>query len=539
MLVVMLTLFLTGASTIVVSPIIVSVGIGDFEGESARANGKVYVESYDKKVYAFGTPTIYLDAPTSVRACENFTVNVNVADVVDLNGWQFKLKWDPTLLEFVDIVEGDFLKTGGSTLWIPLPINETEGWILTSCCFDDPVGVSGSGTLANITFHCTGPGECALVLSRTRLFNSSPETVPWNGYGDFNGDGTVDNVDLGFLIDTWGTSIGHPLYDPRADFNSDGFVDLFDFLCLLFNFGSLDPDPSLVPVEIAHTANGWVTQCTIPDVAVTNVEPFKTIVVQGDSVSINVTVENQGDLTETFNITAYYDDTPIETTTVTNLAPIETTTVILTWNTTSVEKGDYTISAKASVVPCETDITFSTKVDGTVTVIIPGHDVAIKNVATSKTIVGQNYSLSIHITAKNYGNFTETFNVTAYYNSNDINYTTITNLASGEEKTVTLTWNTTGVAKGEYTVSAEADQVLGETDTADNVAEAADTVLVTVPGDVSGDRVCDMLDISMLIDKFMATPSDPRWTSNCDVNCDLSIDMADISIAIDNFMKEW
>lgn len=45
------------------------------------------------------------------------------------------------------------------------------------------------------------------------------------------------------------------------------------------------------------------------DVAVTNVVPSDNAVSQGDSISIEVTVENQGDFPETFDVTAYYSGT--------------------------------------------------------------------------------------------------------------------------------------------------------------------------------------------------------------------------------------
>jgi hypothetical protein len=167
------------------------------------------------------------------------------------------------------------------------------------------------------------------------------------------------------------------------------------------------------------------------------------------------------------------------------------------------------------------------------------HNIAVTRVKPSKNIVAQGYSVFINVTVENQGDYTETFTVTAYADKTIIATLTKITITSGNSTTITLTWNTTGVAKGNYTISAYAHPVPSETDTADNVAEAADTVLVTVPGDVSGDRVCDMLDISILIDKFMTTPSDPTWDPNCDINSDNSVDMLDISIAIDHFMEGW
>jgi len=55
--------------------------------------------------------------------------------------------------------------------------------------------------------------------------------------------------------------------------------------------------------------------------------------------------------------------------------------------------------------------------------------------------------------------------------------------------------------------------------------------------DVNRDGTVDMADISILIDKFMSTPTDPEWDPKCDINNDGTVDMADISIAIEDFLK--
>jgi outer membrane protein assembly factor BamB len=57
--------------------------------------------------------------------------------------------------------------------------------------------------------------------------------------------------------------------------------------------------------------------------------------------------------------------------------------------------------------------------DGKVYAFGPAHDVAVTNVVPSKSVVGQGYSLNINVTAANQGDYTETFNVTTYYNLTD------------------------------------------------------------------------------------------------------------------------
>jgi parallel beta-helix repeat protein len=167
------------------------------------------------------------------------------------------------------------------------------------------------------------------------------------------------------------------------------------------------------------------------------------------------------------------------------------------------------------------------------------HDISISSIATSKTAVGQGFNLGIETTIFNYGDGTETFNVTFYCNEtvitlpNGENYTTVT-LASRGPTTIAIDWNTSGLPEGNYAISAYAEPVSGEIDVTDNNLTYT-WVAVTIPGDVTGDIWVDMQDISMIIDNFMATP--PNWNPNCDVNNDLSVDMADISLAIDHFMQ--
>jgi len=109
----------------------------------------------------------------------------------------------------------------------------------------------------------------------------------------------------------------------------------------------------------------------IPDVAVTNVSPSKTIIGQGYSVSINVNIENQGDLPEIFYVTSYANTTTIQIKTI-KLQSGNSTTSTFTWNTSGFAKGVYTISANATPVPDETNITDNTYTYGTVRVGMVG-----------------------------------------------------------------------------------------------------------------------------------------------------------------------
>jgi hypothetical protein len=163
------------------------------------------------------------------------------------------------------------------------------------------------------------------------------------------------------------------------------------------------------------------------------------------------------------------------------------------------------------------------------------HNIAITKITPFKTVLAQGNSVNMTVRVENQGGFTETFNVTVYANTTSIASQNVT-LTSASSTTITFTWNTTGFAKGNYTIWAYASPVPDETDTADNTCNDV-RVRVTIPGDVTGEGTCNMLDITIIIGKFMTSPPDPRYNPNADLNGDGTINMVDIQIAINNFMK--
>ena len=85
------------------------------------------------------------------------------------------------------------------------------------------------------------------------------------------------------------------------------------------------------------------------NITVIDVMPFKTSVCQNSTVNITITVENQGDYPETFNITAYANTTSIETRTIT-LPGGNSDSIVFAWNTSGFFMGNFTISAYAEPV---------------------------------------------------------------------------------------------------------------------------------------------------------------------------------------------
>jgi hypothetical protein len=410
--------------------------------------------------------------PQSISANigQSFSIDVVVSDAIDLYAWEIELDWTASLLGTANIIEGPFLRTSGSTFFV-YSSNDTLGHILIDCTLlGQIVGVNGSGVLATVTFLVLDAGETPLDLH--------------------------DEV----LLDRYEGQIACQV--------TDGYCNL---------------GPS-------H------------DVVIVNVEAFPTITLTGNLVNINVTVEDVGAYDENFNVTVFAGLQMIGMQTI-SLNSCSSASLEFVWNTTGYEKGDYTISAQASVVQGEVNVVNnSEQAVNPVTLLLDGHDLAVTVVEPSKTIVGQGYTMQIKVIVKNYGVFSEASNTAVYANTTTI-WLEIDELASGLSVTLTVVWNTSSFTKGNFTASAHAEPVPDELDIVDNQHTSNVPVHVGIPGDVSGptigvyDGICNMRDINYVIMLFNTKPSSPNWDPNADVNNDGVCNMRDIQIAILNFNK--
>lgn len=109
-----------------------------------------------------------------------------------------------------------------------------------------------------------------------------------------------------------------------------------------------------------------IVKMIVHDVAVISVVPSVTEVFPCQTVNIYVVVTNEGDVSETFDVSTYYDSVLISTLEVERLAPGVEKTLMFSWCTSYVRPGNYTLSAKASVVPGEVDIEDNTFINGVV-----------------------------------------------------------------------------------------------------------------------------------------------------------------------------
>lgn len=109
---------------------------------------------------------LYVNPPMVYASLgESFTVDINVADVELLHAWQVNISFNPDVLKFIDVTEGDFLqKEGRETIFFSHLDEIDEGWALFACAILEMFWVDGSGTLANVEFQVLAEGESELDL---------------------------------------------------------------------------------------------------------------------------------------------------------------------------------------------------------------------------------------------------------------------------------------------------------------------------------------------------------------------------------------
>ena len=159
------------------------------------------------------------------------------------------------------------------------------------------------------------------------------------------------------------------------------------------------------------------------------------------------------------------------------------------------------------------------------------------NAVSAKTVIGKGFSDNVTVLVAEKGDYAETFNVTAYANSTVIG-TQQVSLNATDQMTLTFTWNTTGFAYGNYTISTCVSLVTGETNTANNTFTGG-KVTVTIPGDVDGNGVVNMSDIITILKAFGSTIGQPHYNPNCDIANNGKIDLNDLIIALRNFGQHY
>jgi len=147
------------------------------------------------------------------------------------------------------------------------------------------------------------------------------------------------------------------------------------------------------------------------------------------------------------------------------------------------------------------------------------------------------WKISINVTVRNEGDFTETFNVTVYYDHHTIGTQNVTNLAPGANTTLTFPWNTTGVPPCPFVDGHYVPYIISANVTSPILGEISSylpfyggTLVIRLPADASCNGKVNVLDLGMLGYAWLAKYGEPKYGPRCDFNGDGAINVIDLGL---------
>jgi len=300
-------------------------------------------------------------------------------------------------------------------------------------------------------------------------------------------------------------------------------------------------------MTIAHTTvDGKVHVGKIHDIAVTNVTPLKTIVGQGLCMNINVTVANQGDFEETFNLRLFATGPNVNvvsihlfgaSSSISNGWGFSIDSITSPGPTIAVRKGDLINLTLTSADMIKHNFFVDYDGDGIYdpdeprSGDFPGIDlVPTINYQFKAKRAGTFRYYCEYDKDVMYGTFivSEPQLITTPVDTKEIT------LTAGSSADIKFTWNTTGYAQESYVIWAYAEPVLGEKETGNNSFYDG-LVLVTIVGDVNGDGTVDIYDLILVASAFGANQGGPGYSPNSDINNDGTIDIYDLILVASHF----
>lgn len=106
---------------------------------------------------------------------KTFQITINITASPPVIQWMLKVSWNPAVLKLQsDPVEGPFLSSHGSTMFLFKNINNTIGKIgeMTDILMVASTA-SGNGNLVYLTFNATAQGQSDIIIYESALLNST------------------------------------------------------------------------------------------------------------------------------------------------------------------------------------------------------------------------------------------------------------------------------------------------------------------------------------------------------------------------------
>lgn len=407
---------------------------------------------------AAATTMVYVFDPitqgdtSSAAVDETFTLEVKVADVQYLVGFEFYLVWNTSLLEFVQVTEGPFLNsTGAYPSMFTAKYPGFPGWLYPDRVYAASAligaqlstSASGTGVLARVTFRVLAEGVGVLDLQDTALAKYDP----------FKPKPIVHSTEDGYFAYPLPLVVVEPAEVlgilPGDSFNVNisaiGVSNVYNWTLKMRWAAGLLNATSIVEGSFLSDAGATDFVSVIDqDNGVLNInntltgDPLSGVSGSGRLATITFTPETRGktDL-ELFAVRLYKQDGSV--------------------SPAAVESSSFSNTLR---------------------------DVAITDSALSTGSVSQGQKVNITVTVKNKGVENETFTVRVDYDSKTVESKPVSKLFPNVTQTLTYQWDTSNVEPKSYTIKAViVETIPGEVNKDDNVRTIG-TVTVTGSGTI-------------------------------------------------------
>jgi hypothetical protein len=356
--------------------------------------------------------TIYIDpvSTTGLLPGETFAVNIMITEAADLKSWQFKIAFSGLLeevLEVTEVLEGDFLMTAGETYFTSNTDNSAGEVSAADALVGEVPGAYGDGWLATVGFKVIGGGESPLHLFETILLDSTSAEIS-HTTTDGSYVGAAPYASFGYhpypSTDGYGPAVNQTItFNATSSYDPSGGAIVsyqWDFdIANATNTPVVTVNPIITHAYVGDnsTAKQYGVNLTITSstgyrdsyvftdlivvvrdisVRITSVSPGGQVKA-GTPILINVNATNVGTGTENFDVTTFYDDVAINTTRVISLNPIphpyqppfyHVRVFPVTWDTTGLPTGEYTIRVNATTDPIDNNLTNNEYVWGSINI---------------------------------------------------------------------------------------------------------------------------------------------------------------------------
>ena len=135
----------------------------------------LFVTPKSDHVYGEGRATLSVVPPSiDVRKGQDFTVSVDISDIVGMQSFQFKISWDSHFVEYVAHML--YPRWPPPIIILDPVINEDEGYLIVGALVSQGSAArfAGSVTLGTITFQAIKPGSTYVTISEPQIGSDPP-----------------------------------------------------------------------------------------------------------------------------------------------------------------------------------------------------------------------------------------------------------------------------------------------------------------------------------------------------------------------------